>query len=175
MQITRVFGVNYNWLCLVAGVKLNQSKLREMMLARVPECEQSEVVCYLLDDGGYIILSSEEEDDKAVMQSETYLFQSDLHWQITCSLWDGSVKIIFMFNYVQVGRFFDDIDPVLARKLFNTSVYSMEQEYDYQASCPVPNHKVNAGPRSFYIVSTNHNIQNYIFTCNVRPNENADW
>ena len=73
------------------------------------------------------------------------------------------MKIIFVFNYIQVGRFFDDIDPVLARKLFNTSVYSMEQEYDYQASCPVPNHKVNAGPRSFYIVSTDRNIQNYVF------------
>ena len=54
---------------LVAGVKLTQSKLREMMLARVKECEQAEVVCFLLDDGGYIILSSEEEGDREVVQS----------------------------------------------------------------------------------------------------------
>ena len=77
----------------------------------------------------------------------------------------NSPDTIFMFNYVQVGRFFGDIDPVLARKLFNTSVYSIEQEYDYQASCPVPNHTINAGPRSFYIVSTDHITRNYIFIC----------
>ena len=47
---------------------MTQEKLREMMLARIVQCAQDEVVCYLLDDGGYIIVSSEKEEDREVMK-----------------------------------------------------------------------------------------------------------
>ena len=52
---------------VVAGVKVPQKKLRDMMNnAYIKECAQEKVVCYLLDDGGYIILSSEEDEDREV-------------------------------------------------------------------------------------------------------------
>ncbi len=54
-------------LVVVAGVKVPQRKLREMMnTLHITECDQEKVVCYLLDDGGYIILSSEEDEDREV-------------------------------------------------------------------------------------------------------------
>ena len=74
-------------------------------------------------------------------------------------VWAQNEKLLLLWYLrFQTGRFFGDIDPVLAKKLFNTSVYSIEQEYDYQASCPVPAQTVNAGFRSFYIVSIQHSF-----------------
>ncbi len=65
---------------------------------------------------------------------------------------DGVSFVTVAFRH-QVGRFFGDLDPVLARKLFNTSVYSIEQEYDYQASCPVQKNRFSAAPRAVSVVS----------------------
>ncbi len=54
------------WLTAVAGVKVAQAKLRDLLLARIEQCAQEEVQCYLLDDGGYVVLSSKEQEDREV-------------------------------------------------------------------------------------------------------------
>ena len=55
---------------VVAGMRIQQDKLRDLLMAYVPVCKDVAYVCYLLDDGGYIILSSEEDEERDVSRKE---------------------------------------------------------------------------------------------------------
>lgn len=70
----------------VVGVKLTQQKLRDMLLGKVPKCEQQEVDCYLLDDGGYVVLSSNETEDREVSVSGSHSTASNAHVQLNMSV-----------------------------------------------------------------------------------------
>ena len=63
--------------------------------------------------------------------------------------------IVYVISF-QTGRFLGDVDPVLMHYLYNHSVYFQEEEYDFQASCPVQQTSVSAGIKSIYIVSDPH-------------------
>lgn len=56
-------------------------------------------------------------------------------------------------EFIQIGQFFGEVDPVLMINLVNTSLYSFNKTYDYQSVCdPEKDSKAAAGRRSIYVV-----------------------
>uniref|UniRef100_A0A667XS41 Calcium voltage-gated channel auxiliary subunit alpha2delta 2 n=1 Tax=Myripristis murdjan TaxID=586833 RepID=A0A667XS41_9TELE len=57
-------------------------------------------------------------------------------------------------HWKKVGLFFGDVDPYLMHALFNNSIYSRRQSFQYQSACePVSSSHTGAASRSFFVVS----------------------
>ena len=63
----------------VMGLLLNQERLRLYMFSHAPECEEPNIVCYLLDDGAFIIVSSEDDVD-ARLEVSSLLCPARMTW-----------------------------------------------------------------------------------------------
>lgn len=100
-------GAPENHKAAVAGVRVEHNKLRDLMRKRVPDCDDDEIICYLLDDGGYIMASSEEEGGQKtgqflgdvdnflmyyLLQDSIYAVQEMYDYQASCKVIETKVS-----------------------------------------------------------------------------------